>query len=333
MSVFDQAIHCYSPRAEGWIKSCTPSGCCEGTRGILRQHSFMADMADCGDAAQCDFDSAAVTLAHSTPVNIRQYRLIRSKRHATIVVACIVAGEEATDMGIAVVRTTGVLAVIPVLLMTACAVTPPIDHDGEAVAAGSRDDASIDEEVPAEKLPSDQMFWETSVTRRADGTIGVTQRQVTLAEQLAARDFEFRRQEALKNGTVLQETMGLTLDGSCASTSLRMFSRSDWLGDVICFSGTTEADLAAYVRNVNSCGTNYWYDFSKVPGVPFCSSSISKFNFVKSLHAGNQSGLFNGHPFVLVCQYKCATWAANTSRVVTDDTCRYVHRAPFQGPC
>jgi hypothetical protein len=212
-----------------------------------------------------------------------------------------------------------ITVVVAVLLATACVSTPLED-----------DPSSVDETV------LDEVFTATSVTRHDDGTVTITQRQVTLAEQIADREVENQRQEGLARGAI---PYVLTQDGACSSSSLRLFDQSNYVGNVICFSGSGSTDLSAYSRTVvcNGQRIDRWYDYSWTYFGGLCQTlSFAKSNKVKSVRAGQYYGGFNSSSRWFSCSVPCITWQAGESIAnlgTSASACRWVHTPYYLEPC
>lgn len=156
--------------------------------------------------------------------------------------------------------------------------------------------------VEADEAVGDETFTRTIVHLNEDGTEYVTVETVTLQEQLAElEEEELRRQGEYEGlGTARQ---AIAMDSSCASSSMRMWDGTGYIGHQICFTGTGVANLTSYCR--------IWVGL--YPGGPLvCTHRWSA--SVKSYKSGSTAGVFwKSHDPMRWCSDMCPMFYSNTS--------------------
>ena len=139
--------------------------------------------------------------------------------------------------------------------------------------APSVDDAAIDGE------DVDTTFTRTIVEAHEDGTETVTVDHVTLAQQIEEREAE--EASILAGGKLGSQSQAIGV-GGCGTGTLRIWSGTNFTGDLICFYGTGLAAIGSYCRvYVSASG-----------GPPGCFDYWD--GNVKSVKTGDYAVLFTG---------------------------------------
>jgi hypothetical protein len=221
---------------------------------------------------------------------------------------------------------------------TACAADPTGDPTGDQTApAGSPGSASTVPPIDVSQHDQgdpDDVFTLTIVTKNEDGTITTQQRPITRREEIADREFEKARLEALAKGIVLEPTRLIDVTAPvCPTASLQLWDAVNQVGNKLCLSGTSvpdgPEDLGTDYRTSGTC-PNPWWGFTYLVGLPSgCSATGLPLNRVKSLKAGNLAGGFTptSNWYQTQCSNDCLSWAANDSLMsINGGTCRYAQR-------
>ncbi len=116
--------------------------------------------------------------------------------------------------------------------------------------------------------PETTFFTRTQVTQLPDGTVEIIQDQVSLAEQIAER-------EAEESGLLDQfsHTAALTESSSCSPFGgyLRMYSSTNYTGNLLCLSGVGSSSLSAWLNGSCYWGDHWWAT------TPLCDTEVRSY--------------------------------------------------------